>query len=311
MRKRSKEQIRKKTDMAKKIFKHHFGKVPERIHYKAAGLTNYVFEVKGKAGEFIIRVAENDAKIKDYIKEQWVVARVREHDIPVANILEVGNEIVSKPYMLQEKMEGQEAPDHPDRLKVIRDLGKYASIIHSIATVGFGQVFDWSENQLSKNSNWEEFLEQEMDISGRLEIFEKNKIFSNANFKVLRRRLEQIAKWRKSPSLNHGDMRLKNVIINDAGKINGIIDWEHASSNIAPYWDFSIALHDLSIDAKQQFLEGYGIKTDEFIKMSYATKVFNIINYAPKIKRLSERKDRLALDFYRLRLNGELDLYSL
>jgi hygromycin-B 4-O-kinase len=310
MAKRSTDQIRKKTEMAKKIFKHHFGKVPERIQYKPAGLTNYVFDVKGKAGEFIIRLADNKAKIHDYIKEQWVVARAREAGVPVANILEVGTEIVSMPYMLQEKMEGREAVDHPDRLKILSEFGRYAKLIHTIPTSGFGKVFDWSENQLSKNATWTQFLETEMDLNARLEIIEKSKIMSPANFKSLCRRLKQIRNWTKKPSLNHGDMRLKNVIINDAGKIIGIIDWEHAISNIAPYWDFSIALHDLSIDGKQQFLEGYGIETAEFSKMAYATKVFNIINYAPKIKRLSDRKDLLALEFYSLRLNGYLDLYS-
>jgi thiamine kinase-like enzyme len=129
--------------------------------------------------------------------------------------------------------------------------------------------------------------------------------------KKFQKNLAKISKWNKKPALNHGDMRLKNVIINDDGKIIGIIDWENASSNIAPYWDFSIALHDLSIDAKQEFLEGYGIKTKDFTRMAFALKVFNIINYAPKIKRLAERKESDTLELYRLRLNGYLDLYSL
>ena len=50
---------------------------------------------------------------------------------------------------------------------------------------------------------------------------------------------------------------MKNVIVNEAGEIKAILDWEDCSSNCAPYWDFSIALHDLSIDGKQKFLEGY------------------------------------------------------
>ena len=35
--------------------------------------------------------------------------------------------------------------------------------------------------------------------------------------------------------------------------------WEFCSSNVAPYWDLSLALHDLSIDAKQASLGGYGV----------------------------------------------------
>jgi aminoglycoside phosphotransferase (APT) family kinase protein len=311
MAKRSADQIRRKTEMAKKIFRHHFGKLPVSIAYKPAGLTNYVFEAKGAAGKFIIRLAEAEPKLQDYIKEQWVVARARENGVPVANILEVGAAVVGKPYMLQEKMEGQEAADHPDRLKILRDLGSLAKLIHAIHTTGFGKVFDWSENQLSKNTTWKAFLEEEMELDSRLEIFEKAKVFSAVQLKRLRQQLNKIGKWQIKPGLNHGDLRLKNVIINDTAKIIGIIDWEHASSNFAPFWDFSIALHDLSIDAKQHFLEGYGMAPDEFERSAFAVKAFNIINYAPKIKRLSDRRDSLALEYYRLRLNGFLDLYSI
>jgi aminoglycoside phosphotransferase (APT) family kinase protein len=52
-------------------------------------------------------------------------------------------------------------------------------------------------------------------------------------------------------------MRLKNVMVDEAGKITAVIDWEFCSSNVAPYWD--LALHDLSVDAKQAFLGGYGV----------------------------------------------------
>jgi len=44
--------------------------------------------------------------------------------------------------------------------------------------------------------------------------------------------------------------------VTDQGEIKAILDWEHCSSNGAPCWGFSIALHDLSIDGKQKFLEG-------------------------------------------------------
>ena len=311
MPKRSAEKIRQMTEMAKKIYKHHFGKRPRSIEYKPAGLTNFVFEVKDSAGNFIIRVSDSESKINQYLKEQWVVAKVRKIGVPVAKILEVGNQVVAKPYMLQEKVNGHEATNHPERLKIVHELGKYSKIIHSIKTSNFGDVFDWSENKMSKNASWKDYLNKELDMAGRLAIFEKHSIFRKINYIKLTKLLKRIEKWKIRPSLNHGDIRLKNVITTDAGKIIAIIDWDNCSSNIAPFWDFSIALHDLSIDAKQQFLLGYGITTNEFSKMAYAIKALNLINYAPKITRLIERKEKNLLEFYRGRLNGYLDLYSL
>ncbi len=49
----------------------------------------------------------------------------------------------------------------------------------------------------------------------------------------------------------------------DAGKIVAIvaiIECENCVSSITRYWDLSITLHDLSIDAKQKFPEGYGLR---------------------------------------------------
>ena len=90
-----------------------------------------------------------------------------------------------------------------------------------------------------------------------------------------------------------------------------IIDWENCASNIAPYWDFSIALHDLSIDAKQKFLEGYDMNIEDFSKKAFSLTVFNIINYIPALQRMVDKKDKNNLALYKLRLDGSLDLFSL
>ena len=125
----------------------------------------------------------------------------------------------------------------------------------------------------------------------------------------LRTLLDAIGRKRRKPSLNHGDMRLKNVIVDDAGTITAIIDWEECCSQIAPYWDIALALHDLSIDAKQAFLEGYGLAPREVIAMAPSLHALNIINYAPAIARASGNKSQL--EQFRLRLSGALDLHAL
>ena len=95
------------------------------------------------------------------------------------------------------------------------------------------------------------------------------------------------------------------------GEIKAILDWEDCSSNCAPYWDFSIALHDLSIDGKQKFLEGYELDVEEFSRKAYALTAFNIINYIPALQRIIAKKDKNRLAFYKLRLNGAMDLFSI
>jgi hygromycin-B 4-O-kinase len=304
-------QIQAKKRLAKKVVEHHFGKVLKNIEFNAAGNTNFVFTVETKKGDFIVKIASEKAKHDDFLKEQWAVQKASEAGIPVAGILEVGNEIISAPYMLQEKVEGREAIHHPDRLEILQKLGEYAHTIHSIPTEGFGSVFNWSKETLIRKKTWTAFLEKELMCDERLSFLETNSILSKKKIKILGTELERIKKWKVNPSLNHCDLRLKNVIVNDKGKIKALIDWENCSSNCAPYWDLSIALHDLSIDARQKFLEGYDLDLKEFSKKAYSLTVFNIINYVPVLQKIISEKDNRTLELYKLRLDGQLDLFSI
>ncbi|WP_245433814.1 phosphotransferase [Methylocystis hirsuta] len=41
-----------------------------------------------------------------------------------------------------------------------------------------------------------------------------------------------VRRWDPSPVLNHGDMRLKNVVADASGAITAVIDWECCASNV-------------------------------------------------------------------------------
>jgi hygromycin-B 4-O-kinase len=98
--------------------------------------------------------------------------------------------------------------------------------------------------------------------------------------------------------------------VNTAGEICVILDWEDCISSLAPEWELSLALHDLSIDEKQEFLRGYGMRPKEVSAIAPAIKAINIINYAAEVERLSAKKNKTELESCRVRLSGVLDLYS-
>jgi hygromycin-B 4-O-kinase len=125
----------------------------------------------------------------------------------------------------------------------------------------------------------------------------------------LKKIFKESAASRSRPVLNHSDLRLKNVIADDDGKIKALIDWEGCTSNVAPAWELSLALHDLGPDETQYFLEGYGIKAKKLEESMPLIRAFNITNYATAAEQVS--KDKKLLEHYRLRLNGMLDLYSI
>jgi aminoglycoside phosphotransferase (APT) family kinase protein len=254
--------VSKARKLARDVIAHHFGSEPKRIVVQGGGLTNFVFMVSHAEGELVLRLSPDPAKINQYIKEQWAIRKVRELKVPTPDILEVGNEVVPHPYMISRKVEGKEATFHPQRIDILREVGRYGALINSIRTTGFGSTFDWSNNKLSKNNDWDNFLDRELSLGHRLETMEKQKILSKAQIKKITAILRGLGKLSKHPTLNHSDLRLKNVLVNEKGTITAIIDWENCISSLSPFWELSVALHDLSVDEKEVLLEGYGLKAN-------------------------------------------------
>lgn len=310
---------RKKTDplpdaedAARAVVKHYFGRAPRRLKHMTAGKTNFVFEAKTADGVFIIRLSDAGDKLSNFIKEQWAAARAAEAGVPVPEILEVGSAVVPFTYMIQRKIEGTEALNHVGSTKeILRQMGEHTARIHTIPTTGFGPTFDWSENKLSKNKTWKAYLREELGVEHRLDVLERHARLSPAAFRRLKASVRKLEGWQGKTTLAHGDMRLKNVIADERDCITAIIDWEECHSAPAMLWDLSIALHDLGVDGKQAFLEGYGLPPKEYVEIAPLVKALNFLHYAPAIERIVGRKDKARLAFYQLRLGGVLDLFSL
>jgi aminoglycoside phosphotransferase (APT) family kinase protein len=303
--------IRHYRDLIRTIVRHYFGKPASRIVYKPTGLSNHVFAVNHVEGQFVVRLSSESSKIATFRKEQWATQKAREAGVPTSEVLEVGNEIVPAPYMISRRVSGEEATHHPNRMKILKEMGRYAAMINSIKTNGFGEFFDWSPKKEAGRKTWEEYLKHEWLLEKKLETLARQNMLDRARLKRLRKIMDQAMKTSVKSTLNHGDMRLKNVIVDEDGEITAIVDWEECLSTVAPEWELSIALHDLSIDEKQQFINGYRLDSEQILEMGPLMKAFNIVNYGPAIESAAEREDTKLLEEYRLRLNGGLDLYCL
>lgn len=301
--------IRHYRRLAKRIIEHHFGQPPSRIVYKRSGQTNYVFAVNHVEGQFVVRISPGPEKIESFRKELWATQKAREAGVPTPEVLAVGN-IASEPYMITRRVTGAEATHHPRRGHIVHDIGQYAQIINSIRTTNFGANFDWTTNE-AKNNTWSEYLDNELDLERRFGLFTQHEILSTRQMDRLRNVIDDTRALDIQPSLNHGDLRLKNVIVDDDGEIAAIVDWEDCLSTIAPQWELSIALHDLSIDEKDLFIEGYGLDAQQLEEMSPLIKAFNIVNYSGAVEAAIAAEDNKELANFRLRLSGALDLYSL
>jgi hygromycin-B 4-O-kinase len=307
----NKGDIQRAKTLARRLIEHHFKTKPLRMIHQPGGLTNQVFIVKHDKGDFVVRIGNSPEKINAYIKEQWVVRFARKAGVPTAEILEVGNEVIPVPYMISERARGQDAANHPERRTILRELGHYVSIVHTVKTRGFGSVFDWSSNQLSRNDSWRDFLYEELKLESRLELLKRYKMMPSSKITQLAEILEKGGGRKAAIALSHGDARLKNVLVDANNKITALIDWEHSMSNLVPHWDLALALHDLSIEERLEFLAGYGLSDERIREVAPLVKALNVINYAPYIEQAAKANDTSQMQRYRLALSGALDLYSL
>jgi aminoglycoside phosphotransferase (APT) family kinase protein len=304
--------------VVRRIIAHHFGNATTKDSSKTAaiiepmsgGITNHVFSVKTAEGDLVVRLGSNPAKLQAFMKEQWAIAKAREQGVPTPEVLQVSNDASPIPYMISRHTSGTMATTHPDRLQIVKSMGRYAAMINQIPTTGFGSTFEWSHNQLSHNATWSEFLHNELKLEERLETLSEAGMLEAPKRKKLRTALESACSNDRISVLNHGDLRLKNVLVNTDGDIVCILDWEHCASNLSPEWELSIALHDLSIDEKQELLKGYGLTIDQIRQFSPAWKMLTVINYAPSVQRAVKARNTAKLDWFRLRLSGVLDLYE-
>jgi hygromycin-B 4-O-kinase len=297
-------------NLARKIVRRYLGTPARRIAYRSSGMTNYVFAVNHAEGQFVIRISPDSERLDVFRKEWWAVQQVRKAGVPSPEILVVGNDNGPEPYMITRRVTGVEATHHPKRSRIIRQVGRFAATINSIETHGFGSNFDWNPDA-TKIPTWSEYLDEEYQLAQRLEFFARHQILPQAELNKLSQIVEESKSADGTPALNHSDLRLKNVIVDDDGEITAIIDWEECVSLLAPHWELSIALHDLTIDEKDAFIDGYGLNPEQVEQMAPLVKAFNILNYQSAIAAAIEKDDQKTLSELRTRLNGTLDLFSL
>lgn len=303
--------VEKFRGLARYVVAHHFGSRPTRLKSLAGGLTNFVFEAAHAEGEFIVRISPNKDGLNIFIKEHWVEREARKAGVPTAEILETGDSLIPYPYAVSRKAKGKSSINHPQREKIVRELGGLAKKVNSIRTHGFGETFDWSNNQLSRDATLKDYLTGEYKYEAKLETLGRLGLCSEKTVTSLRRVFREMLKLDVKPTLSHGDLRLKNVLADSEGRVTAIIDWEKATSNIAPAWELSLALHDLGIDAGELFLEGYGLTAKKLASVVPQIKAFNMLNYIPEIERAAAAKDKSSLERLRRRFAGTFDLFSL
>lgn len=171
-------------------------------------------------------------------------------------------------------------------------------------------VFRFEGDSDCNGQGWDDWLLGEFDAEGRIGKLIEHRLISAEQEDELRQALAQMTALAGAPVLNHGDLRLKNVLVDEEGTITGLLDWENCLSARGPHWDIGVALHDLWVDQAQAFLEGYGMDDATVRAVAPLWRLFNALNYAPEVDRAVEAGDGETLERIRTRFSGALDLFG-
>jgi hygromycin-B 4-O-kinase len=282
------------------------GAFAERLESVEGGISNQVLQAEVGGRAVVIRLGRD--KVERFERERRVIERMRRAGVPTPEVLAMGEQD-GYAFMIAERIQGEIAADHPNRLRTLEELGDLAARrIHTIRTYGFGCHYQFEP--AAGLDGWRGWLLGEMQADARLRLLRAHDLISETQEAELRDILEAVARWAEPPVLNHGDLRLKNVLVDDEGAILALIDWEHSLSAPGGHWDISIALHDLWADQMQAFLKGYGMTEAEVHANAPTWRLFNALNYAPEVGHALDAGDDEVLERIRIRFSGALDLFG-
>jgi hygromycin-B 4-O-kinase len=286
-----------------------FGEKPRRVKRLGEGLTNAVFEVGVGRDRWVVRLHADSAKVAAFAKECWAMQQARRAGVPTPKVARAGLGPDGVAFLVVAAVPGQTGSRVGHRQPLLEQMGRCAARLHGIATRGFGGTLDVRARRWSPHAHWAGVLDDELDADARIALLRRQDVLPADALEELRESVQAMRRWRRTPVLHHGDLRLKNVIADEEGRrIAAIIDWEDCLSAPKPYWDLSIALHDLGVDEKEVFLDGYGISAREFARMAGYVRALNLLNYAWAMGEAEKERNDKRLAWMKLRLAGGLDI---
>ncbi|HZA95271.1 MAG TPA: phosphotransferase, partial [Burkholderiaceae bacterium] len=214
-------------------------KFPQHVRRRGGGLTNLVYQVDAGNESVIVRVHADPAKLKVFKRERQAMTLARNERLPVPRILHVGAD--PHPFMVLENVRGVVGTHAYDKIGTVRQMGEITARIHSIRMPGFGPaaVDSAFAARAPRRPSWGAHLEADLKASERITTLERLGMFLPDNADKMRQILAHMSAWRRNPVLHHGDMRLKNIIVDQDGRIIAVLDWEQCTCSVPALWDLS------------------------------------------------------------------------
>ena len=186
----------------------------------------------------------------------------RETDIPVAEVYVYDDSrgIAPRPYIIMERLAGQplSAARGVDEGEVFGQVGEYLRQLHAITADRYGYIGehrpmaagdDWAG---AFEVMWNKLLDDVVECGG----------YSESEAAVFRELFEQdrgIFDRQVAAALLHMDIWHENILVDEQGKVTGIVDWDRA------LWgdvEIEFAVLDYCGVSTAEFWRGYGVERD-------------------------------------------------
>jgi aminoglycoside phosphotransferase (APT) family kinase protein len=265
------------------------------------GSVNKVFIVEAVNHKVVVRMSDRGEALDEYTKEAWCIEHAAARGVPVPSVISVGR-CEGNAYIIQSYIAGDEGRDSPaPKLGIWRELGRYAKLIHSIGVAGLGlRLSEITQGDARKS--WLRYLEYNIESLTENDPLIKLKVLTRPQSKFIKGVFAGLRGREFIFGLNHGDISLKNTIVDIRGRVN-LLDWGSAEAGIVPHHDLiqMLKMNMLEGDPDggeiRAFLDGYGISATELERMMPELEGLLVLRAFDKL--------RWAIDWN----VGELDRY--
>lgn len=251
------------------------------------GVANPVYIIKTSSIDIVLRVLNPVAGDGKPVKEELVYRLMKENGIPAPIILktDISKTLIPYNYVLSKKLDGQALVEqYPhmsdvDKKCVVRELGRYLGIMHSITFDSFGDVKELdgkivvgeSHELLDIPENLDARPKKSWKLMHREILKSRFFYFKNTEFEHLIEPIsnyfrdnEHLIDYDITPRLLHLDLNRGNIFVK-GNKVTGILDVEESLIGHNEYDLMRTELHFDNQGLRTAFFEEYEkhVKLDE------------------------------------------------
>lgn len=231
------------------------------------GNVAHVYEARLRGiGELIVELYGDQARTRLGSLEARTLARLRRASVPVPELLHIGSGHGTGAYMIFRKIAGTAADETRDKLAVWAQVGAAARTIHAVKNTRYGRLWFWGSRPRLWPS-WQAYITDDLDRMRHDSIAYGLAAEDRRLAALALRQCERLKTWNFEPSVIHGDLSLKNVLIGPQGAVSGILDWDELLSARAPHQELSSTFLWTTPEESAAFLRGYGITKAQWLSM--------------------------------------------